>query len=167
MVKIAFKKWEKNFKELEESLRADEHLKDCNYKYLVEKTISIIMTENNLKGGYECPFEIDAIREFDDSYYKGYEGVLLYLIPYFYGPIASENEYILTYIDYGIIDDNKDPDPLQYIQKQMKKVDSLYVSEEQLKILMDICKKIIFHIVRPYNKGYIGPWDETDFEEVE
>lgn len=49
MLKYCLRKWDENKKKLEDSIRNDSNLNDCDYKYLVQKVVDIILNTNEKK----------------------------------------------------------------------------------------------------------------------
>ena len=147
MIKYCLEKWEKYKGELEEDIRQDATLNECDYLYLVKKVVSII-----LNGG-DAEWDTGKITQIDNG---DYQGTLLFLIPMdTYQP--SEYEYLMTYVNYGSC---SGCDTLQAIQDWGEKK----LTENQVKDFMTLCRDLVCSMIRPYNCG----WREDEkFETVE
>lgn len=148
MLKYCLRKWDENKKKLEDSLRNDSNLNDCDYKYLVQKVVDIILNTNE-----KDPWDSEEISEIDDGEYAG---TLLYLIPRkMYTP--SEYDYLMTYVGYGSCSGS---DTLKGIQDDIRNE----ISEESLEDFMTLSRDIITRMIKPYN---IGWREDEEFTEVE
>ena len=144
MLKYCKDKWYENKDKLEEAIRNDEGLNDCNYKRLVEMIVEYILNPSN---GDSDEFDKDAITVIDNG---DYQGTQLFMIPRnTYQPSAED--YILTYTYYGSC---SGCDTLQAIQCWHEgKLD-----EQQVKDFMTLCKDLVCNIIKPFNDG----WREDD-----
>ena len=144
MIKYCLEKWEENKEKLKNRLSKDLHLNSCDYKYLVELTTLYILGDE---------WDASKITEIDDG---SYQGTLLYLIPKnTYNP--SENEYLMTYVDYGSC---SYCDTLQGI----KECPGDIITDEQVKDFMTLCKDIVTNMISPYNRRYDHLFDTIDKE---
>lgn len=151
MLKYCLKKWDANKGILEERLKNDKTLNDCDYKYLVELVVECIINPGS--DGFER-WDAKKITVVDDG---DYQGTLLFLIPCVtYQP--SEDEYLMTYAGYGSC---PGCDTLQEIQVYG---DDKCPTESQLKDYMTLCKDLVTNMIKPYNGGWRF---EEDFETVE
>lgn len=147
MLKYCLEKWEKYKGELEEDIRQDATLNDCDYLYLVKKVVSIILN------GDGAEWDAGKITQIDNG---DYQGALIFLIPMnTYQP--TEYEYLMTYVDYGSC---SGCDTLQAIQDWGEKK----LTEPQVKDFMTLCRDLVCSIIRPYNCGWR---EDEEFETVE
>lgn len=152
MLKICRNKWAKNRAKLKKALAEDTGLNNCDYLYLVQKTIKYILNDE------EDYWDIEHITTVDNG---DYQGTLLFIIPRkTYQPSAYE--YLITTVDYGSC---SGCDTLLGIQDLFS--DKLS-TENQLKDYMALCKDLICNIKRPYFNKYDvkDEWVEVDFKEV-
>lgn len=152
MIKIMKECWDKG----QEMLR--EHLKNINmndvvYEDLVKLTFNVIY--NYYAQWSYKRLDMDRITRINHG---DYQGTLLFLIPFdTYQP--SEYEYLMTYIGYGSC---SGCDVLENIKSY--NYDTETPTENQVTMLMRVCKDIICNTIKPYNSG----WRENeDFEIVE
>lgn len=151
MLKYCLKKWDANKGVLEERLKSNAKLNECDYEYLVKMVVECILNQ----GEDLEKWDTENITVVDNG---DYQGTLLFLIPLdAYQP--CEYEYLITYVGYGSC---SGCDALESIQ-------SLTYSDEpptasQLSDYMTLCKDIVTNIIKPYNGGW--RFDE-DFETVE
>jgi hypothetical protein len=140
MLKYCLEKWDANKGILEERLKNDKTLNDCDYKYLVELVVECILNPSDDK-----IFEWDAknITAVDNG---DYQGTLMFLIPLdTYQP--EEYEYLMTYVGYGSC---CGCDTLLSIQEY----DDECPSESQIKDFMALCKDLVTNMIKPYNGGW-------------
>lgn len=139
MIKYCKNKWNKNKELLIANLKSDNNLNECDYLYLVKKTVNTILNDNGV-----VTYSIDNITEINNG---DYQGTLLYVIPEeTYQP--SEYEYLMTYVSYGSC---SGCDTLQSIQSLS--CDTV-PTEEQLREFTKLCMYIIQNIIKPYNNGW-------------
>lgn len=142
MIRYCLDKWKKNKKALMEDLKNDKTLNECDYYYLVQKVVAIILNGS----GYEeldMKWDTGNITEVDNGHYQG---TLLYLIPStIYHP--SEDEYLMTYINYGSC---SACDTLKSIQVW----EDCKITDGQVNDFMRLCKDIVCNMIRPYNVGW-------------
>lgn len=140
MIKYCRDKWGKNKDILISNLKSDYHLNECDYLYLVKKTIDIILNDND-----DLKYSIENITEVNNG---DYQGTLLYIIPEkTYQP--CEYEYLMTYIGYGSC---SGCDTLRAIQSFYD--ENTKPTEEQVEGFTKLCKDIIQNIIKPYNDGW-------------
>ena len=152
MLKYCLKKWDANKGILEERLKNDKTLNNCDYKYLVELVVECIL--NPSCDDYER-WDAKNITVVDNG---DYQGTLLFLIPCdCYQP--EESEYLMTYVGYGSC---SGCDTLQRIQEYYEYEKRPTAS--QLKDYMTLCKDLVTNMIKPYNGGW--RFDE-EFETVE
>lgn len=154
MIKYCLEKWNKYKGKLEKNLRADTTLNECEYIYLVKKTVSIIL--NNSEDENEdrhLTWDINNITQIDNG---DYQGTLLFLIPQdVYQP--AEHEYLMACVRYGSC---SGCDTLLAIQNGYNEK----LSEWQVKDFMKLCQDLICSMIKPYNNGI---WHDERFETVE
>lgn len=147
MLKICRDKWNLNKDKLRKSLSENRNLNNCDYSYLVEKTIDII-----LEGEEWNTKEISVIDNGD------YQGTLLFVIPKeTYQPGA--HEYLITYVEYGSC---SVCDTLERIQSWHTELTP--PTKEQLNDFMKLCEDLICNIVKPYDGWYKD--DYVPYKEV-
>lgn len=143
MLKYCLEKWNKNKDVLENKLREDTSLYNCDYGYLVNLVVEHILNV----GSTDYAWSSDKITEIDNG---DYQGTLLFLIPRrTYQP--SEYDYLMTYIGYGSC---SVCDYLQSIQPWEKRT----LNDNEVKKFMSLCKDILTNMIKPYNGG----WREDD-----
>ena len=151
MLKYCLGKWEKYKGELEKDIRQDTTLNECDYLYLVQKIVSIILNGGEDEHGDR--WSAEKITEIDNG---DYQGTLLFLIPKdTYQP--SEYEYLMTFVNYGSC---SGCDTLQAIQDWGEKK----LVESQVRDFMTLCRDLVCSIIKPYNKGWR---EEPEFETIE
>lgn len=139
MIKYCKDQWNANRERLEKALMGDTHLNDCDYKYL----LSLVVTHILNPGPEAEKWSANDITVIDNGYY---DGTLMFLIPKdCYCP--SEDEYLLTFINYGSC---SGCDMLMAIQAW----DNAPPTETQLKDYMALCKDLVMNMVKPYNDGW-------------
>jgi len=152
MLKYCLKMWDKNRDKLQKDIESDTKLNSCDYKYLVEKVISIVFNDED--ADYDHKWDAENIMEIDNG---DYQGTMLFIIPKdTYKP--NEADYLITFVNYGscsccdtllsIQDWEENPKP----------------AKEQIKDYMTLCKDLVCNIVKPYNSGWRN---EEEFEQVE
>lgn len=152
MIKYCLDKWNKNQTILEEALRADTSLNECDYKYLVKMIVSCILNGDVGDDYHETRWS-DAVTVVDNG---DYQGTLLFLIPQeTYQPCAAE--YLMSFTEYGSC---SGCDVLQGIQGYSHEPPT----EKQLKEYMGLCRDIVCNMIKPYNFGWRN---SPDFEPVE
>lgn len=154
MLKYCTAKWAKNKHKLEEAIRKDNNINNCNYGYLVELVVKYILNDEDVKWRSEL-WDEKAITEIDNG---DYQGTLLYLIPskrYQPGP----HDYLMTFADYGSC---SVCDTLEGIQSEHY---GDKATEEQVKDYMTLCLHLIQRMIKPYNKLY-GTNEEFKEEEI-
>ena len=151
MIKYCLRKWEENKDLLLEDIKNDKKINSCNYKYLVEKVVKIIL--NKRVTSTDTVWDADKITEIDDGEYTG---TLLYLIPE-YTLEPAEHEYLMTFVRYGSC-----PvcDTLQGVQTFRDECPN----EAQVKDFMTLCKDLVTDMIKPYNYGWRN---DEEFEQVE
>lgn len=150
MLKYCVEQWDKNKSLLEERLREDKELLDCDYLHLLKVTVGAIL--NN--GCDYSTWDIEKITEIDNG---NYQGTLLFLIPKdTYQP--QEYEYLMTYVGYGSC---SGCDTLLAIQSLWEYIDDPETgisyrapTERVIKDYMSLCKDMICNMVKPYNGGW-------------
>lgn len=151
MLKYCINKWYENKDKLEQAIRKDETLTDCEYEAIVKLIVKYILNPSSSK-----EFDEDSITVIDNG---DYQGCQLFMIPKkTYEPYAGD--YLLTYIDYGSC---SGCDTLQWIQQKSWEKKSKLLSESQIKDLMILCKDLVCNMTKPYNKGY---FEDEDFMEI-
>ena len=139
MLKYCLEKWNKNRTYLENALREDMSLHNCDYEYLVRLVVRYILNDNV----YDGTWSTDNITTIDNG---EYQGTLLFVIPEeTYQP--NEYEYLMTYIGYGSC---SVCDTLQSIQPW----ESRALTDEELEGFMTLCKDIVTNIIKPWNAGW-------------
>lgn len=142
MLKIILEKWEKNKDKLKKIFETEKGFNsyDCNYRDIVELTFEVIYnTDEDSRLGRVNTERITEINDGD------YQGTLLYLIPFdSYQP--NENEYLMTYVDYGSC---SGCDTLQSLQSYGDDV-----TETQVNGFMTLAKDILQNTIKPYNYGW-------------
>lgn len=154
MIKYCLAKWEKNKDALNESLRNDAALEECDYLHLVKKVVSIILNDGETGECWDDKWSVKNITEIDNG---DYCGTLLYLIPRdTYEP--SEYDYLMAYAGYGSC---SGCDTLKHVQ-------SLCYDEESRrrfhKEVYNLCKDIVCSMIKPYNSGWRH---DSEFDPVE
>jgi hypothetical protein len=157
MLKYCLKKWDENKGLLEERLKTDTSLNDCDYEYLVKMVVECVLNQG------------DEVHEWDSKHITvidngDYQGTLLFMIPLdVYQP--SEYEYLMTCVGYGSC---SGCDTLQSIQEY----DTRPPTASQLKDYMALCKDIVANMIKPYNGGWrldeefeTVEFDKNDFKE--
>ena len=183
MIQYCLEKWDKNCKNLENIIRQDALINECEYDYLVNLVVIHILNdgEDISKKSDMDIFDLLKTREADNKYLWDngkismindgtWQGTLLFLIPRNEGGgYPAEYDYLMTYVDYGSC---SGCDTLQGIQLQA--LDYFYQKnrdntsqcpiERQVKEYMMLCKDIVSNMIRPYNHGWRN---EERFEQVE
>lgn len=145
MLKYCLDKWNQNTKMLEENLRNDLQLSRCDYKYLVEKVVTIILNDGKEELGFCEGWDVNNIVEIDNG---DYQGTLMYIFPRnLYQP--SEHEYLLTYVDYGSC---SGCDTLMAITDYME--EGKPPTEEEIRDFISLCRHLVCNMVNPYNFGW-------------
>lgn len=148
MIKFCLKQWDKNKQRLEDAIREDRTLNECEYKHLVEMVVEYILNDEN-----SIHYNKGEITVIDNG---DYQGTLLFLIPEnTYQPSASD--YLMTFVEYGSC---SGCDTLQAIQDWGKTTPT----EQQVKDFMMLCKDLVCNMIKPYNTGWRN---NEDFEQVE
>lgn len=143
MLKFCRDKWQENKDKLEQALRNDSNINDCDYTTLVQMVVKHILNEPTGTNAYPDKFDPDCITEIDDG---DYQGTLIFLIPRkTYQPGCSD--YLMTYVYYGSC---SGCDTLQGIQNYQGGA----ATEEQIKDYMQLCLDIVCHFTKPYNDGW-------------
>jgi hypothetical protein len=150
LLKYCLKKWDENKKILEERLKKDTSLIDCEYVYLVKMVVECILNQ----GDEVHEFDSENITVIDNG---DYQGTQLFMIP-MDSCQPEEYEYILTYVGYGSC---SGCDTLQRIWEKSKRKTP---TKLQLKDYMSLCKDIVANMVKPYDDGWRL---NDDFETVE
>jgi len=153
MIRIMKELWARNSKELKRIIgeMEEDDIDDLEYKDLVKLTFQVIFNNKDARYFY-YDVNIDKIHEIDDG---DYQGTLLYIIPFqTYQP--AENEYLMTFVNYGSC---SGCDTLQAIQYDGGTI------EEKHKDIYKLCLDLACGTVRPYNDG----WRNTDglFDQAE
>lgn len=150
MIKYCKEKWDKNKDELEEVLKHDRKLNNCDYSYLLELVVKYILNDEDNE--YSGTWNSEKITVIDNG---DYQGTLLFLIPAnTYQP--SEYEYLMTYVNYGSC---SGCDTLLGIQSW----DNEPPTKQQLKDYMTLCRDMVCNIIKPYNCGWRN---EEEFDPV-
>ncbi len=174
MLKYCLKKWDKNYKKLEDAIRKDALINDASYNYLVNLVVIHILNDGEDVSN-KSSMEIDTMleeREEDDKYIwdnsrisaindGSYQGTMLFLIP-IKDDCPAANDYLMSYICYGscsICDTLERIQNLFYLGSYPK-----FPVEQQVKDYMMLCKDIVCNIIRPYNYGWRK---DEQFEQVE
>lgn len=151
MIKYCLDKWNRNNKRLEEAMRTNIHLNDCDYAYLVALVVNYVL--NDETNGYCDTWDSENITVIDNG---DYQGTQLFLIPNkTYQP--CEYEYLMTYVNYGSC---SGCDTLLSIQGWDCDVTP---NEKQLKDYMTLCRDLVTRMIKPYNCGWR---EEDEFKEV-
>lgn len=152
MLKILLRKWNENKSLLRQELSTRTNLNGCNYLDLVKLTFETVYNKGKLDYGEDL--DLKNITQIDNG---DYQGTLLFLIPFnTYQP--SEYEYLMTYVGYGSC---SGCDTLLSIQEYNNGQE---LTEQQVKLFMNLCKDIVTNTIKPYNSG----WRENDnFDVVE
>ena len=141
MIKFCKDQWNANQGYLEEALRNDTQLNNCDYKYLLSLVVTHILNHGLLS--FESEWDARNITVIDNG---DYQGTLMFLIPRdCYQP--SESEYLLTFVNYGSC---SGCDTLMGIQDW----GNTLPTEKQLKDYMALCKDLVVNMVKPYNDGW-------------
>lgn len=147
MLKICRDKWNLNKDKLRKSLSEDRNLNDCDYGYLVKKTIDIILEGED--------WDTKNISVIDNG---DYQGTLLFVIPKkCYQP--SEYEYLITYANYGSC---SGCDTLLGIQNWHNELTP--PTKGQVEAFMKLCEDLLCNIVKPYDGWYKD--DYVPYKEV-
>lgn len=129
MIKFCKNQWNANRERLEEALREDTQLNNCDYKYLLSLVVTHILNPGLVS--FEQGWSAENITVIDNG---DYQGTLMFLIPKdCYQP--SESEYLLTFIYYGSC---YGCDTLMGIQGS----GDAKPTEQQLKDYMALCKDL-------------------------
>lgn len=145
MLKYCLECWDKYKESLENELRIRRDLNTCEYIDLVRMVVKNVFVE-------DIKWDDSKITVIDNG---DYQGTLLFLIPAdTYQP--SENEYLMTFVDYGSC---SGCDTLQSIQEGWREAP---LAERQVKDFMALCKDIVTNTIKPYNYG----WRSERFTEV-
>lgn len=181
MTKYCLIKWDKNRAKLEAAIRQDEKINDCNYDYLVELVIDVILNDREKKQEKkkqedldENEYKLDDAAKgnnedlYDDTVWDSsrltridngdWQGTLLYLFPT-RGYQPTEREYLMTYVGYGSC---CACDALQYIQGENDWKSGL-PTEQQVKDYMELCEHLVSNMIKPYNMGWRH---EEEFEQT-
>ena len=149
MLKKVMDQWNKNKDKLRTDLAEDVKLNSCEYIYLVEKVVSIILNNDNDDDYDYNIFSTKNITKIDNG---DYQGTLLFVIPRnTYQP--SEAEYLMTYVNYGSC---SVCDTLQGIQGW----DAVPPTEQQLNDYMTLCLHLCENMIKPYKCCYWKDYDE-------
>lgn len=142
-------KWAKNEKILKEALENMTTLDDITYDEYVKLVFDKIYNSDIPEDDEFERLDLDSITSIDNG---GYQGTILYLIPFnIYQP--AEWEYLMTYVGYGSC---AVCDTLQGIQS--------CDGQEKLDGFLELGKDIICNTIKPYNEG----WRHKDwFDTVE
>ena len=159
MLKYCLKKWDENKGLLEERLKTDTSLNNCDYKYLVKMVVECILNP----GDEENEWDSEHITVIDNG---DYQGTLLFMIPLdVYQP--SEYNYLMTCVGYGSC---SVCDTLISIQEGVDKK----LNDSQVKDFMGLCKDIVANMIKPYNGGWrldeefeTEEFETEEFETVE
>ena len=159
MIRYCLKKWDKNRKRLEEAIRKDETINECDYDYLMKLVVDYILNDEETEVG-DSRWDSSKITCINDG---EWQGTLLFLIPALsYQP--AEYEYLMTYADYGSCELC---DTLKGIRLEMLEKNE-WISgpptEQQVRDYMTLCKDLVSNMIKPYNKGWRGG---DEFEPVE
>ena len=155
MIKYCLLKWDANKHLLQEALAHDKKWQQCDYTDLVVAIVNYILNPE-IEGIDNYEYDPNKITTIDNG---DFQGTLLFTIPEdSYQP--SANEYLITFIEYGSC---TVCDTLQSIQDNWDNWDD-YLTEQQIKDFMSLCKDIVMNITKPYNRG----WRNKElFEEVQ
>ena len=141
MIKFCKNQWNANREHLEEALREDTQLNNCDYKYLLSLVVTHILNPGLVS--FEQGWSAENITVIDNG---DYQGTFMFLIPKdCYQP--SESDYLLTFVDYGSC---SGCDTLMGIQGS----GDVKPTEQQLKGYMALCKDLVMNMVKPYNVGW-------------
>lgn len=142
MIRYCIKKWDENKEKLKEFLKTQKGLYQCEYLDLVIAVVEHILNPSD--NGYDFEWDSKHITMIDNG---DYQGTLLFLIPRdTYQP--CEYDYLITYVDYGSC---SGCDTLMSIQSS-RICDEDYLTDEQVKDYMVLCKDILTNIKKPYNR---------------
>lgn len=158
MIKKVMDQWAKNKDKLREALAKDKELNMCDYDYLVEKVVHVILNESK---DHEDLFDdgiiwnINGITTINDG---DYQGTLLFIIPRAtYQP--CESEYLITYVNYGSC---SVCDTLQGIQDYSNELPT----EKQLDDYTTLCLHLCENMKKPYLSYSFDMYDvEMEYEE--
>jgi hypothetical protein len=154
MLKVLYKKWEKNREALKTAISRIPNVSQLEYEDLVKLTFSTIYNDGD---DTDIPYglqrlDCEQITRIDNG---DYQGTLLFLIPFdTYQP--SESEYLMTYVGYGSC---SGCDTLLSIIDWGDKSPN----ESQVSDLLALCKDIVTNTIKPYNVGWRN---ETIFEPI-
>lgn len=147
MLKCCLDKWDANKGILEERLKNDKTLNQCDYKHLVELVVECILNSGERREFSEWDSKCITVVDNGD-----YQGTLLFLIPRnTYQP--AEYEYLMTYVGYGSC---CGCDTLLSIKDEYEEK----VTNAQIKDFMNLCKDLVTNMIKPYNGGWR---EEEDF----
>lgn len=159
MIRYCLEKWDKNKDKLKEFLGKDEHLKECNYEYLIKLVVEIILNDEDIINEYGKKDKMwDSEKITIIARHDRYEGTMLFLIPRKKRE-PFQTDYLMGWANYGTC---TICDTLIYIQESGAYEDEL-PTESQLLDYMMLCKDLLCSIIRPYNKGI---YYEEIFDEV-
>ena len=148
MINFCKYQWDKNKGLLEEALKTTKGLNSCSYMDIVKLVVTHIFNSGveSPSGHYDQDYwDGESITEVDNG---DYQGTLLFLIPKVtYQP--SEDEYLMTYVGYGSC---SGCDTLQAIQSFNYGDD--FLTDDQIKDFMSLCKDIVTNTIKPYNYGW-------------
>lgn len=149
MLKKVMEQWNKNKDKLRSDLANDVKLNSCEYIYLVEKVVSIILNNGDNDNYDYNIFSIKNITQIDNG---DYQGTLLFIIPRnTYQPSAAE--YLMTYVNYGSC---SGCDTLQRIQGWIDEPPT----EQQLNDYMALCLHLCENMTKPYKCSWWKDYDE-------
>ena len=143
MIKFVLSQWDKNKDRLEEFIRNRSHATRADWDYcdLVTITMDQILNHN--------PYIDTLIVDSDDIIVANIGsdrgGVKLFIIPFDTSSRPSEDEFLLSYLNYGT-----SYDTLRRIQYDDSYGDD---PEQAIKDYMTLCRDICANIIRPYNNG--------------
>ena len=157
MIKYCLKKWNKKKNKLEEVLKHDTTLNDCEYGYLVKLVVENILNgeDEDDEWMWDSTWDSEKITTIDNG---SYQGTLIFLIPIkTYQP--CEYEYLMTFVSYGSC---SGCDTLLHIQSWHDEGEK--PTQQQLKDYMILCKDLVCNMIKPYNGGWRN---EEEFEPIE
>lgn len=144
MIRYCIKKWNENKEKLREFLKMQKGLYQCEYLDLVIAVVEHVLNPSD--NDYDFKWDSKNITMIDNG---DYQGTLLFLIPQdTYQPY--EYDYLITYVNYGSC---SGCDTLMSIQSS-EICDEDYLTDEQVKDYMVLCKDILTNIKKPYNGGW-------------
>ena len=179
MIKYCLEKWDKNCKKLENAIRQDALINECEYDYLVNLVVTYILNDGEDVSNISVMdmFDMSRTKEEDNKYLWDngeitkidngeWQGTLLFLIPR-KDCFLEAHDYLMTYVNYGSCSGCDTLQGIQYAD-YLDQNDDYYTSkfplEQQVKEYMMLCKDIVSNMIRPYNHGWRN---EKRFEQVE